>query len=333
VIAAEQIIRTVRRGPRFTAGLAGGYVAVLLGLVVAMSGPGADASASASASASAGASAGASASAGAGAGAAAMAMARSGYAGACSTMSSGVTLVVDFTAMNAGVIVTCVSGDPASGWEALTAVYTVVGSQQSGGALVCRINNQPAADPCVRNPPLTAYWSYWHADRGGTWQYSSLGAASYDPRPATVEGWAFGAGTAPAVAPPAAAAPPAPPPAPPPPAGGGASPTTRPPSGGTGTGPDSGQTDGTTPQPGTSGTTGAPMPSAGDTQATTAVPVASVPGPATADPAANSGTPVGTLVGIGLVVLLVAAAASTTVLRRRRLAGPAVSPPSIDLST
>ncbi|HEX3335697.1 MAG TPA: hypothetical protein VHS54_04500 [Jatrophihabitans sp.] len=34
------------------------------------------------------------------------------------------------------------------------------------------------------------YWSYWH-DVGGSWQYSSFGASSYQPAPGTVEGWSY----------------------------------------------------------------------------------------------------------------------------------------------
>jgi hypothetical protein len=40
-------------------------------------------------------------------------------------------------------------------------------------------------------PPADAYWAYFHAKRGGAWQYSTYGGASYDPKPGTVEGWHF----------------------------------------------------------------------------------------------------------------------------------------------
>jgi hypothetical protein len=51
-------------------------------------------------------------------------------------------------------------------------------------------------------PPTTKYWSYWHAARGGKWTYATTGAGSYNPKPGTVEGWAYGAGKPPTVAPP-----------------------------------------------------------------------------------------------------------------------------------
>ena len=133
-------------------------------------------------------------------------------AAACSG-TSGVTVVVDFGALGGGVQTGCAGGDPGSGLAALSAAghgYTFVPRQPG---LVCQIDARP--NPC-NGAPTTAYWSYWHASRGGSWSFSTLGAGGYDPAPGTVEGWAFGAGRRPGIAPPAAPAPP--PPAPPPPA-------------------------------------------------------------------------------------------------------------------
>lgn len=147
-------------------------------------------------------------------------------AAACSG-TSGVTVVVDFGALG-GVAVGCAAGDPSSGLSALTAAgfgYTAVPGQQG---LVCSINGVPL---CAGPPPTSAYWSYWHAQPGGSWSYSNTGAGSYNPAPGSVEGWSFGAGVAPGIAPPqpAPVSPPAqpaptqpapaqPPPAQPPPA-------------------------------------------------------------------------------------------------------------------
>ena len=100
--------------------------------------------------------------------------------------------------------------DPATAWfaafeDALTARdvdraagygYSFVPRQPG---LVCQINGSPS--PC-NGAPTTAYWSYWHAPRHGSWAYSSSGAGSYNPAPNTVEGWAFGAGTKPSITPP-----------------------------------------------------------------------------------------------------------------------------------
>ncbi|MEV0460992.1 hypothetical protein [Catellatospora methionotrophica] len=117
--------------------------------------------------------------------------------------STGVTVVVDFTALGAGVVVACAPGDPTSGLTALTgAGYSVTGTQRWGLAFVCRINNlpAPAQQACVNTPPASAYWSYWHAStHGAAWTYSTLGASSYNPAPGSVEGWAFGSGAQPSI--------------------------------------------------------------------------------------------------------------------------------------
>jgi hypothetical protein len=132
----------------------------------------------------------------------------------------GVTVVVDFRGLGGGVQQGCAPGSPASGVAALTAAgfgYTYA-SRQPG--FVCRINNEPGADAdrCVTTSPSSAYWSYWHASAGGSWSYSNQGAATYAPARGSVEGWAFGAGEQPGIAPPAAPAPQPPaPPAPKPP--------------------------------------------------------------------------------------------------------------------
>ncbi|MGW6448467.1 hypothetical protein [Lentzea sp. NPDC055074] len=132
----------------------------------------------------------------------------------------GVTVVVDYRGLGGGVQQGCAPGSPASGIAALTAAgfgYTYA-SRQAG--FVCRINGRPGtdADKCVNASPATAYWSYWHAPAGGAWSYSSQGAATFVPGRGTVEGWAFGAGEQPGIAPPAAPAPPPPPQQPKPPA-------------------------------------------------------------------------------------------------------------------
>src|SRR5207253_9152237 len=102
----------------------------------------------------------------------------------------------------------CAPGDPASGLAALRgAGFTPTRAAQEPGYFLCRINGKPANDPCERTSPANAYWSYWHAKPGGTWTYSSLGPADYDPKPGTVEGWAFGAGKPPSSPPPTATAP------------------------------------------------------------------------------------------------------------------------------
>jgi hypothetical protein len=126
------------------------------------------------------------------------AVAAPAYASACSG-KTGVTVVVDFTKVGGTIQTMCDATDPATGLAALTgAGYTYAFVPRFPG-FICTINSKP--NPC-NGAPASAYWSYWHASAHGTWSYSSVGAGSYNPAPGTVEGWAFGAGTAPGIAPP-----------------------------------------------------------------------------------------------------------------------------------
>ena len=126
-------------------------------------------------------------------------------AAACSG-TSGVTVVVTFPSGSTSV--GCAQGDPSTGLDALAgAGFSYVFPTRAPG-FVCRINGQPGAstDDCVVASPANASWSYWHAQPGGSWQYSSTGAGGHNPAPGSVEGWRWGSGAAPAIAPPAAKA-------------------------------------------------------------------------------------------------------------------------------
>ena len=115
------------------------------------------------------------------------------------TGKKGVTVVVDFTKLHGKVKIGCARKRPANGLVALKRAgftYTFVPRQPG---FICTIDHRPGK---CNGAPATAYWSYWHAKPGGTWVYSSLGAGSYNPAPGTVQGWAFGAGTAPSIPPP-----------------------------------------------------------------------------------------------------------------------------------
>jgi hypothetical protein len=110
-----------------------------------------------------------------------------------------VTVVVDFTKLGGSVRRGCSTTDPASGLAALhNAGFTYSFVPRQPG-FVCQINSKP--NPC-NGAPTSAYWSYWHAKPGGTWQFGTTGAGSYNPQPGTVDGWAFGAGKPPSVRPP-----------------------------------------------------------------------------------------------------------------------------------
>lgn len=135
--------------------------------------------------------------------------------GACPT-STGVTVIVDFTAFDAGVVTRCVPGSPASGLDALAEAGFAIEQVATIPGFVCRIDQRPgpAAESCATTPPVNTYWSYWSAQRGGAWAYSPGGAAGSRPAQGSVEGWSFalgGSATPPSVAPPPLAAPTPPP--------------------------------------------------------------------------------------------------------------------------
>ena len=122
--------------------------------------------------------------------------------GAC-TDSTGITVVVDFTRFGGRVEVRCAAQPVRSAFEALTrAGFAYQGTVRFPG-LLCRIDGEPATDPCQGAPPPNAYWAYWHAPRGGDWTYSTSGGGSRVPPPGSVEGWAFGDQVEPGIDPPA----------------------------------------------------------------------------------------------------------------------------------
>ena len=116
-----------------------------------------------------------------------------GTEGACPE-GGGVTVVVDFGDLGPGSSIRCAPGTPANGIATLQAAgFEVAGSQKYGLAVACRIDGKPGPDveSCAGMPSATAYWSYWHAPAGGTWQSSEEGAQTAKPGPGGFEGWAF----------------------------------------------------------------------------------------------------------------------------------------------
>lgn len=119
-------------------------------------------------------------------------------AAACSG-TSGVTVVVD---TGGSISTRCASGDPSTAWKALTAAGFGTTPVQTFPGALCQINGYPDTS-CVRMPPASAYWAFFHAKAGGSWTYSSSGVASFNPAPGTVVGFRFGSGGQPGIAPPA----------------------------------------------------------------------------------------------------------------------------------
>ena len=117
-------------------------------------------------------------------------------AGSC---EDGVIVVVDASAFDRGTSQTCV---PASGKgvDVLAAAGHPWTYVPGNFGMICTIDGRP--DPC-NYAPTHAYWSYWHAAQGAdSWTYSNEGAGTRTAEAGTVEGWSFGSGSPPGIAPP-----------------------------------------------------------------------------------------------------------------------------------
>lgn len=115
--------------------------------------------------------------------------------GACAD-ATGVTVVVDFHQLGGGVVVRCAPGPVTSGFGALAGAGFAQRAALRSSGFLCRIGLdenrlEPADDPCVDASPANAYWSYWHADRGGSWIYGDLGGGNRTPPAGSIEGWSF----------------------------------------------------------------------------------------------------------------------------------------------
>ncbi len=129
----------------------------------------------------------------------------SGFTGSPCSGSTGVTVVVDFSAFGQGVHVGCAASAPATGLDAMHAAgFSTAGTTKFGDAFVCRIDNEPspAQQACTSTPPANAFWAYYHGKPGDkTWTFATTGASTYKPAPGTIDAWAFGASAVPSVTP------------------------------------------------------------------------------------------------------------------------------------
>lgn len=122
--------------------------------------------------------------------------------GACTT-ASGVTVVVSFGSLGGGTVVRC-AHTSGTGIDALHAAgFSTEGTAKYGALFVCRLNGKPgvATEGCQSTPPLNRSWRYWYASNGGSWKFSQAGAASHTVIQGGFEGWSFGGGSSPGVAP------------------------------------------------------------------------------------------------------------------------------------
>ncbi|WP_066462160.1 hypothetical protein [Sanguibacter suarezii] len=108
----------------------------------------------------------------------------------------GVSIIVDFGALDAPGVRGCApveSRDSVSGLDALVAAgVSIEGTAQWGTAFVCRVDGRPGAEEdivlpdgqlvresCARTPSQQAYWSLWHADQS-EWRYATTGVGDLD---------------------------------------------------------------------------------------------------------------------------------------------------------
>lgn len=263
-----------------------------------------------------------------------------GFDGPCPG-TTGVTVVVDYQGLGGGVVVQCAGGSPATGFKALIAAGFDIEEVRNVPGFLCRIDGSPGLDrdPCINTPPASAYWSYWHAARGGAWSSSQEGGKTRTPPVGSVDGWSFsddgspGEAPPPRIDPPAASTTPKPATTTPKPA----TPTPKP------APPTPAATATPTPSPNASPTMPAPagpaaIPAPSGTSATPANATASSADPTPfaasgAQPggsvgpdgtsAGSDGPPLGTLVGAGLVVLIAAGALVAGARRPRGVHGDA----------
>jgi hypothetical protein len=236
--------------------------------------------------------------------------------------------------------VTLPVGGGMSGLAALQLVATVTTYGFGGiGGAVCAIDgvgNEATQSSCLVGPN-GAYWAYFHSAGGASsWSYSPVGAGSYILHGGDVDGWRYGTGQRPAASPVFCdyVSCPAPPPATAPPSGGsanvggsGAS------SGGAVASSGSGAAGGTAGSA-APGTTDVPGAAAGASATNPGEPSTTASGTATTSPrrgsvsveaagaphggGADSGSPVGVLVAVGLLAL----GGGAAVLLRRRARAP-----------
>ena len=154
--------------------------------------------------------------------------ARKGYAGKCTRKTrrgrKGVTVVVDFRKLGkfrkhkGKTIVRCAPArftkkgkvKKRTGIKALRhAGVKVKGTRMSGKGFVCRLDGRPAPreklrikgdrnyrEKCIRTPPTSAYWAYWHSGpKRGPWRFSKSGPSGRYVKPGGFEGWSFALNT------------------------------------------------------------------------------------------------------------------------------------------
>ena len=123
--------------------------------------------------------------------------------GQACTGGRDVTVVVDFRDLENGrgrrlnlVKIGCANGRPDSGLDAIAAAGFDLLHRDG---FVCRLDGKPL--PAQTDCASAGYWSCWHAERDGAWDFSGDGAGAWAPPPGSLEGWAWNWYDDPAAAP------------------------------------------------------------------------------------------------------------------------------------
>jgi hypothetical protein len=130
---------------------------------------------------------------------------------ASSADCAGVTVVVDFGTLDAETVTDCVdTTKPTAASETFaTTGVTNEGSVEYGDAIVCRVNDRPAADEtvevegqesftesCASMPPMYAYWALWvKASPDAEWEYAQEGLGTLEAEPGQSVGLVYTTGT------------------------------------------------------------------------------------------------------------------------------------------
>lgn len=109
----------------------------------------------------------------------------------CSPESSGVTVVVDYTALSDLIEVACAPGTQASGLAALSAAGFTTTPVDGFPTAVCTINGRPAAGYPTCWSTGDGYWSYWKSDGSAPWGFSDTGPGDGPVTAGSWEGWAW----------------------------------------------------------------------------------------------------------------------------------------------
>jgi hypothetical protein len=126
---------------------------------------------------------------------------------------TGVSVVVDFGALDAPEITDCVDTGTvdtiAAGTALETAGVATEGTVEWGDQVVCRVNDRPAADEtievggetpftesCESMPAAAAYWALWvKPSADADWEYAQEGLGSLELEPGQSVGLVFTTGT------------------------------------------------------------------------------------------------------------------------------------------